>query len=477
MFQAFDPAQAKIDRWNVGNVGGGPYRMHAWLRQARAGVDAAQPSVREIRAHDAHVQLLRKRNVGGEPATPHQQRRVLEPHHRPADEFRFRFWLLQPHRVSIRSCARRSVRAVQRWRISRGGRAHGLDDILVAGAAAEIGGQHIDQIVVADVGLALQHAGHQHQKAGRAEAALQAVIFHEGALQRIQFVAVGKAFDGADLFALGLHREHQTRAHRIAVDQHRAGAADTVLAADMRAGLTAILADGIGQRAARLDAHGVRLAVDVQRDVVLLAHEFLFPACRNAARMRCGVAGISLMAAPNGASASLIALRIAAGGPMAPPSPSPFDCVSVAPLSVSRCSSSIVRNLVAGRRQKIRQRRREDVSGLVVHDLFQQRVADALRDAAHDLAVHDHRIDETAGIFGDDEPLDRHASGVRIDLDDGGMAGIGKCAGRIVGRGFGKSGIDLALEQMGLVVGGAREASRSAWCGRCRRRARRRLRA
>ena len=103
------------------------------------------------------------------------------------------------------------------------------------------------------------------------------MIFHEGALQRIEFVAVGKAFDGADLLALRLHREHQTGAHRIAVHQHRAGTADAVLAADMRAGLTAILADGIGQRAARLDAHGVRPAVDVQRDVDLPAHEFLFP--------------------------------------------------------------------------------------------------------------------------------------------------------------------------------------------------------
>ena len=113
------------------------------------------------------------------------------------------------------------------------------------------------QLVVADIGLALQHAGRQHQKAGRAEAALQAVMLHEGALQRIELVAVRQAFDGADLLAVRLHREHQARAHRLAVDEHRAGAADAVLAADMRAGLPAILADRVGQRAPRLDANGM----------------------------------------------------------------------------------------------------------------------------------------------------------------------------------------------------------------------------
>ena len=52
-------------------------------------------------------------------------------------------------------------------------------------------------------------------------------------------VAVGQPFDGADRLALRLHREHQAGAHRLAVDDHRAGAADAVLAADVRAGQAA----------------------------------------------------------------------------------------------------------------------------------------------------------------------------------------------------------------------------------------------
>src|SRR3974390_2822089 len=69
-------------------------------------------------------------------------------------------------------------------------RAHRLDDVLVAGAAAEVGREHVQQIVVGHVGLALQHTDGEHQKTRRAEAALQSVIVHEGLLHRMQRIAV-----------------------------------------------------------------------------------------------------------------------------------------------------------------------------------------------------------------------------------------------------------------------------------------------
>ena len=100
-------------------------------------------------------------------------------------------------------------------------------------------------------------------------------MLHEGALQRIELVAVRQALDGADLFAVRLYREHQARAHRLAVDEHRAGAADAVLAADMRAGLTAILANRVGQRAARLDANGVGCPLIVRVISLRSAHACL----------------------------------------------------------------------------------------------------------------------------------------------------------------------------------------------------------
>jgi hypothetical protein len=54
---------------------------------------------------------------------------------------------------------------------------------------------------------------------------------------------------------LRLHGEHQARAHRLALKEHRAGATDAVLAADMRA-------QHIRERVARLGVDDALAAVD-----------------------------------------------------------------------------------------------------------------------------------------------------------------------------------------------------------------------
>src|SRR5262249_23249524 len=79
--------------------------------------------------------------------------------------------------------------------------------------------------------------------------------------------------DGADRLALRLHGEHQAGAHGFLVEDHGAGAADAVLAADMGAGLAAVVADGIDQGAARLDPDSVVAAPDVAGDVGLLGDQ------------------------------------------------------------------------------------------------------------------------------------------------------------------------------------------------------------
>ena len=43
------------------------------------GVDRDDPAVGVVGAHDAHVELMRKGNVGGEAAAAAHQRRVLQP--------------------------------------------------------------------------------------------------------------------------------------------------------------------------------------------------------------------------------------------------------------------------------------------------------------------------------------------------------------------------------------------------------------
>src|SRR4026209_2876083 len=120
----------------------------------------------------------------------------------------------------------------------------------------------------------------------------------------MQFVALRQAFNGPDLLAIRLHRKHQAGTHRVAVHDHRAGAADTVLAADVSAGLAAVLADRISECAPRLDFDRIAAAVDIERDRGFPAHA-VFSALRVAARIRWGAAGISSVSNPDGERAEV----------------------------------------------------------------------------------------------------------------------------------------------------------------------------
>ena len=107
--------------------------------------------------------------------------------------------------------------------------------------------------------------------------------------------------------------------------------------------------------------------------------------------MRAAVTGPSVMRTPNGAKASSIALASAAGGEMAPPSPTPFTPSGIAgrrDLEVHRLDE---RELVGARHGVVHEGAREELSLPVVDDLLDQPAADALGDAAVDLPVHDHR--------------------------------------------------------------------------------------
>jgi len=90
---------------------------------------------------------------------------------------------------------------------------HRAQDVLVAGAAAEVRRQHLAQRRVIDIRLLFERAGGQHQETGGAEAALQRMVVDERLLQRMQLAAILRrscqALDRAQLAPLRLHREHQ----------------------------------------------------------------------------------------------------------------------------------------------------------------------------------------------------------------------------------------------------------------------------
>ena len=92
--------------------------------------------------------------------------------------------------------------------------------------------------------------------------------FAETFLQGVQrAVGVRHSFDGADVGAVRLDREHGAGFHRLAVEIDRAGAAMAGLAADMRAGDVLLIAQEVDKQGSRLDQSFDGLAVHLHRDL------------------------------------------------------------------------------------------------------------------------------------------------------------------------------------------------------------------
>ena len=148
-----------------------------------------------------------------------------------------------------------------------------VDNSLITGAAAVVARYMIANFLPAGHAAAADQVVRADQHAGRAETALQCVASPECILQVGDGAGIGQPLDGLDLRAVALHREHQAAAHNRAVNAHRAGAANAVLAADVAAREAKVVAQEIDQRFASLDALIHVLAIDAQRDVAkALAH-------------------------------------------------------------------------------------------------------------------------------------------------------------------------------------------------------------
>ena len=81
-------------------------------------------------------------------------------------------------------------------------------------------------------------------------------------------VRSGEPLDGGDLVAVHGDREQQAAAHRPAVEQHRAGAADSVLAAHVGAGQAEVVAQRVGQQPSGRHRHRVQRAVHHEAHLV-----------------------------------------------------------------------------------------------------------------------------------------------------------------------------------------------------------------
>src|SRR5207247_4064290 len=99
------------------------------------------------------------------------------------------------------------------------------DDVLVAGAPADLAGQDLADLGLGRVRVAVEQPARGHHHARRAEAALQAVAFDEPLLDRVELAVFGEVLDGTDRTPVGHRREHRARLDRRLVEPHDAGAA------------------------------------------------------------------------------------------------------------------------------------------------------------------------------------------------------------------------------------------------------------
>ena len=185
--------------------------------RASSSGDARDASARVRAPHDDHRERPGGRHVVDERALAGEERAILAPLDRRAD-------------------VRRPLL----------GRAHdalpmrsrppdGHDDVVVAGAAAEVPFEPFADRLLARRVAVLDQRDRRHHHPRRAVAALERVVVVERLLHGMQLAVRREALDRRDLRAVRLNAEHRARLRRGAVDEDRARAARGRVAADVRA--------------------------------------------------------------------------------------------------------------------------------------------------------------------------------------------------------------------------------------------------
>ncbi len=214
------------------------------------GLEAGERTDREFgahvgRAHDAEPQGVGGRGVGAEALGAVELGQPID----------FR----QPG-------ADRATRR-RRRRIGLGPRIeHRLDDLAVAGAAAQHAAQRVHHRRLVRRRVAPQQIGGRHQHARRADAALRRAVAMKGPLQGRRLAVPGEALDRGYAAPAHLPQRHHAGAHLRAVQQHRARAAVAGVAADLGSRQSQVLAQDIGEPADRRRLHGHRTPVHDEWD-------------------------------------------------------------------------------------------------------------------------------------------------------------------------------------------------------------------
>jgi hypothetical protein len=123
-----------------------------------------------------------------------------------------------------------------------------------------------EDLVRRRVGVLREDLAGPHQHAGGAVAALQALLPRELILEGMELTALSEALDGIDRGAVRLDGQGDAGVGTGAIQQHGAGPADAVFAADVGANKPELLAEEVDEEPPRLHLGHDRLAVNGQAD-------------------------------------------------------------------------------------------------------------------------------------------------------------------------------------------------------------------
>ncbi len=131
-------------------------------------------------------------------------------------------------------------------------------------AAAQIRLQLGADLLVGRLGIPLQQRLRPHHHAGDAIAALRRLLFHEGALDRRRRLDGAEPFQRRHLLAFEQQQRRHAGQHRLAVDDHRAGAALAEPAAEFGGVELDFVAQHVEQRRIRIGFDLVIVTIDLQ---------------------------------------------------------------------------------------------------------------------------------------------------------------------------------------------------------------------
>ena len=139
---------------------------------------------------------------------------------------------------------------------------NGTQNVLITGAAAQVTGQQLTQLVVGVLLAGLDDLDSGHDEAGGAETTLDSSFLDESFLDSVQ-LAVGaqQAFQSTDFLALDPNCQVQAGVDSLTIDQDVAGAAFADLAALLDGVHLEIVTQHIGQGCANVNGLLNRLAI------------------------------------------------------------------------------------------------------------------------------------------------------------------------------------------------------------------------